>query len=137
MSASLVVNQEIKMLPENVIPSLFAVMDVFVLMDIRPLEIFLELSQDNQSLEVLRLKDTHNTMVNRELYEYLPKQRALHQDLMNEDKEVITLKANSKLLQQNIETSSGKTFTLKDIEKLRQYLKVSFSGSEIKNIAEF
>ena len=125
------------MLPENVIPSLFVVMDVFVLMDIRPLEIFLELSQDNQSSEVLRLKDTHNTMVTRELYEYLPKQRALHQDLMNEDKEVITLKANSKLLQQNIETSSGKTFTLKDIEKLRQYLKVSFSGSEIKNIAEF
>ena len=56
---------------------------------------------------------------------------------MNEVKEAITLKANSKLLQQKIEASSGKKFTLKNIANLHQYLKVSFSGSEIKNIAEF
>ena len=56
---------------------------------------------------------------------------------MNEVKEAITLKGNSKLLQQKIEASSGKKFTLKDIANLRQYSKVSFSGSEIKNIAEF
>ena len=97
-----------------------------------PFEIFLELSQDNQSLEVLRFKDTHNHMVTRELYEHSPKQRALPQDLMNEVKEAITLKANSKFLQQKIEASSGKRFTLKDIANLRQYSKVSFSGSEIK-----
>ena len=76
-------------------------------------------------------------MVTRELYEHLPKQRALPQDLMNEVKEAITLKANSKLLQQKIETSLGKKFTVKDNANLRQYSKVSFSGSEIKNIAEF
>ena len=46
-------------------------------------------------------------MVTRELYEHLPKQRALPQDLMNNVKEVITLKVNSKLLQQKIEASSG------------------------------
>ena len=71
-------------------------------------------------------------MVTRELYEYSPKQRALPQHLMNEVKEAITLKAHSKLLQQMIEASSGKKFTLKDIVNLRQYSKVSFSGSEIK-----
>ena len=102
-----------------------------------PFEIFLDLSQDNQSLEVLRFKDTHNHMVTRELYEHLPKQRALPQDFMNEVKEAITLKANSKLLQQKIEAFSGKNITLKDTANLRQYSKVSFSGSEMKNIAEF
>ena len=76
-------------------------------------------------------------MVTRELYEHLPKQRALPQYLMNEVKESITLKAKSKLLQQKIEASLGKKFTLKDIANLRQHSKVSFSGSEIKNIAEF
>ena len=76
-------------------------------------------------------------MVTRELYEHFPKQRALSQDLMNEVKEVITLKAISKLLRQKIEASSCKTFTLKDIANLHQYSKVSFSGSEIKNITEF
>ena len=85
-----------------------------------PFEIFLELSQHNQSLEVLRLKDTHNHMVTRELYEHLPKQRALPQDFLNEVKEAITLKVNSKLLQQKIEASSGKKITLKDIANLRQ-----------------
>ena len=101
-----------------------------------PFEIFLELSQDNQSLEVLRFKHIHNHMVTREFYEHLPKQIALPQDLMNEVKEAITLKANIKLCQQKIEASSGKKFILKDIANLRQYSKVSFSGSEIKNIAE-
>ena len=73
-------------------------------------------------------------MVTRELYEHLPKQRALPQDLMNNVKEVITLKVNSKLLQQKIEASSGKKFALKGIANLRQYSKVSFSGSEISRI---
>ena len=41
-------------------------------------------------------------MVTRELYEYLPKQRALPPDIMNEVKEAMTLKANRKLLQQKI-----------------------------------
>ena len=75
-------------------------------------------------------------MVTRKLYEHLPKQRALPQDLMNEVKEAITLKANSKLLQQKTEASSGKKFTLKDIANLRQYSKVSFSGRVMKNIAQ-
>ena len=75
-------------------------------------------------------------MVTRELYEHLPKQRALPQDLMNEVKEAITLNANSKLLQQRIDVSSGRKFTLKNIANLRQYSKVSFSESEIKNIGE-
>ena len=101
-----------------------------------PFEIFLKLSQDNQSLEVLRFKDTQNHMVTRELYKHLPKQRALPQDLMNEVKEAITLNANSKLLQQKIDVSSGRKFTLKNIANLRQYSKVSFSESEIKNIGE-
>ena len=63
-------------------------------------------------------------MVTRELYENLPKQRALLQDLMNEVKEAITLKANSILLQQKIEASSEKKFTLKGIANIRQYSKV-------------
>ena len=99
-----------------------------------PFEIFLRLSQDNQSLEVLRLKDTHNYMVTRELYAHFPKQRALPQDFMNEAKEAITMKANSKLFQQKIETSLGKKFNLRDIANLCQYSKVSFSRSELKNI---
>ena len=56
---------------------------------------------------------------------------------MNEVKEAITMKANTKLLQQKIEASSGKKFSLKEIANLHQYSNVSFSGSEMKSIAEF
>ena len=67
-------------------------------------------------------------MVTQEFYEHLPKQRVLSQDLVNEVKEAITLKANIKLLQQKIEASSGKRFILKDIANLRQYSKESIFG---------
>ena len=76
-------------------------------------------------------------MVTQEFYEHLPKQRVLSQDLVNEVKEAITLKANIKLLQQKIEASSGKRFILKDIANLRQYSKESIFGKWNKNIAEF
>ncbi|XP_047125715.2 uncharacterized protein LOC124807641 [Hydra vulgaris] len=102
-----------------------------------PFEIVLELSVDNQHLQVVRVQEEHNHLVSQELYEHLPKQRTLSPDMMKNVKEAIQLKANSKHLQQKIELSSGKKCILKDIANLRQYSKVSFSDNEIYDIAEF
>ncbi|XP_065682081.1 uncharacterized protein LOC124811298 [Hydra vulgaris] len=92
-----------------------------------PFEIVLELSVDNQHLQVVRVQEEHNHLVSQELYKHLPKQTTLSPDMMKNVKEAIQLKANSKHLQQKIELSSGKKCILKDIANLRQYSKVSFS----------
>lgn len=83
-----------------------------------PFEIKLELSSDNRYLEVVKLAKEHNYLVSHELYDHLPKQRALPDELIKNVREVIKLKADSKFLQQKIESSTGKKVILKDIANL-------------------
>ena len=73
-----------------------------------PLALELVLSQNNQELEVVKFVEEHNHILNKNIYEHLPRQRALPEDLALEGKESIKLKANKKLLQQKIQTETGK-----------------------------
>lgn len=57
--------------------------------------------------------------------------------MVDDIKKAIDLKANSKLLQQKIQLSTGKKLTLKDIANLRQYSKASLSSNDLEDIAEF
>ena len=65
-------------------------------------------SQNNQELEVVKFVEEHNHILNKNIYEHLPRQRALPEYLALEGKESIKLKANKKLLQQKIQTETGK-----------------------------
>ena len=85
-----------------------------------PFELELVLSHNNQELEVVKFVEEHNHILNKDIYEHLPRQRALPEDLALEVKESIKLKANKKLLQPNIQTATGKKVTLKDLSNLRQ-----------------
>ena len=80
-----------------------------------PFALEMVLSQNNQELEVMKFVEEHNHILNGHIYEHLPRRRALPEDLALEVKESIKLKANKKLLQQKIQTATGKKVTLKDL----------------------
>ena len=73
-----------------------------------PFVLELVLSQNNQELEIVKFVEEHNRTLNKNIYEHLPRQRALPENLALEVKESIKLKANKKLLQQKIQTATGK-----------------------------
>ena len=79
-----------------------------------PLALELVLSQNNQELEVVKFVEEHNHI----LYEHLPRQRALPEDLALEIKESIKLKVNKRLLQQKIQTATGRKSDFKRSFKL-------------------
>ena len=97
----------------------------------------LELSTDNQSLEIKRSCENHNHCISREIFERLPQQRQMPPEIVQEVKEGLKLKANSKLLQRKVESTTGKRVTLKDIANLRQRLKISVTSNDLKEIVEF
>ena len=68
----------------------------------------------------MKFVEEHNHSLNKNIYEHLLRQRALSEDLALEVKESVKLKANKKLLQQKIQTATGKKVTLKDLSNLRQ-----------------
>ena len=73
-----------------------------------PFVLELVLSQNNQELEIVKFVEEHNRILNKNIYEDLPRQRAVPENLALEVKESIKLKANKKLLQQKIQTATGK-----------------------------
>ena len=67
----------------------------------------------------------------------MPRRRALPEDLALEVKESITLKANKKLLQQKVQTATGKKVTLKDLSNLRQKTNQGISKNDISDIVAY
>ena len=94
-------------------------------------------SQNNQELEVVKFVEEHNHILNKNIYEHLPRQRALPEYLALEGKESIKLKANKKLLQQKIQTATGKKVTLKDLWNLRQKNNQGISKNDISDIVAY
>ena len=84
-----------------------------------PFEISLMLSKDGSALEVMKITLEHNHVISSELYNHLPRQRNVNGSLREEVKGAISLKANSKLIQQKIQTATGRPITLKDIANLK------------------
>ena len=101
-----------------------------------PIELELVFSQNNQELEVVKLVEEHNYILNKNVYEHLPRQRALPEDLALEVKESIKLKAKKKLLEQKIQTATGTKVTLKDLSNLHQKTNQGISKNDVSDIVE-
>ena len=102
-----------------------------------PFEIYIRLAADGQSLEVNRIKELHNHELAKELYERLPRQRAVSEEDKIEMENAIKLKANSKLLRQKIEQSTGKKVTLKDIANMKQKTRQDFNRNDLDSVINY
>ena len=95
------------------------------------------LSDDAQSLEVTKSNLEHNHEVTPEIFSRLPRQRMVTGDMKEEVKEALSLKANSKLIQQKIQMETGKRITLKDISNLKAEVKKSLKSNSMEEIVPF
>ena len=76
-------------------------------------------------------------VISSELYNHLPRQRNVNGSLREEVKDAISLKANSKLIQQKIQTANGHPITLKDIANIRAETKKAVKSNEMETIIPF
>ena len=67
-----------------------------------PFEIYIKSSEDSKALEVSRITEEHNHFTSKELYEHFPRPRSLSDEVLEEVKGALKLKANNKLLQQKV-----------------------------------
>jgi hypothetical protein len=102
-----------------------------------PFEIYLVLSEDGKALEVSNVTLNHNHSPSKELYDHLPRQRRLAKDLRQHGKDVLRLKANSKMFQQEIESTTGHAITLKDIANLKYEDKKKSNSNDIEEVVNY
>ena len=100
-----------------------------------PFEVHITLSEDGKYLQVNRISTTHNHVLQKQIYERLPRQRATRTKEVTRDiEDAIKLQANSKLLKQKIETSTGKKVTLKDISNIKQNSKKNIQKNDLDDV---
>ena len=97
-------------------------------------EVYLALALDGQALEVTHITEGHNHQLSKELYDHLPRQRALSEECKLGVLDAIKLKANTKLLQQNVLQTTGKRVTLKDIANLKQKCRKEFNKNDLDDV---
>lgn len=102
-----------------------------------PFEIYLVLSSDGKALEVAKMTSDHSHSISKELYDHLPRQRKLTGSLREEVKNAVRLKANNKLLQQKIQTSTGLPVTLKDISNLKTESKLETNSNDVEVVVNY
>ena len=85
----------------------------------------------------MKFPEEHNHILNKNIYELLPRQRALSEDFTLEVKESIKLKANKKLLQQKVQMATRKKVTLKNFSNLRQQTNQDISKNGISDIVPY
>lgn len=102
-----------------------------------PFEVYLKLSPDGQTLEVARLNEEHNHELMKEIFDHLPKQRNVCDADKIEMEEAIKLKANSKLLREKMERTTGKKVTLKDIANLKQKTKKDLKANDLDAVIAY
>lgn len=79
----------------------------------------------------------HSHNLSKDLYEHLPRQRRLTEDLREHSKDVLRLKANTKMLQQEIESTTGHPVTLKDIANLRAETKKKTNSNDLEEVIQY
>ena len=102
-----------------------------------PFEIYIRLATDGQSPEVNCIKELHNHELAKELYERLPRQRAVSEEDKIEMENAIKLKANSKLLRQKIEQSTSEKVTLKDIANMKHETRQDFNRNDLDSVISY
>ena len=102
-----------------------------------PFEVYLVLSQDGKALEVSNVTLDHNHSPSKELYLHLPRHRRLGGYLRQHGVEVLRLKANSQMFQQEIESSTGHRITFKDIANLKYEDKKMNRSNDIEEVVNY
>ena len=80
----------------------------------------------------------HNHAIEREIYTRLPRQRAAHNSVIaKEIEDAIKLQANSKLLKQQIEMTTGQKIMLKDISNVQQNSKKNTNRYNLQDVIDY
>ena len=80
-------------------------------------------SKDGQHLVLQTLNEIHNHEINHEVFRNLPQQRRLDSQDKENISEMLSLKANRKMIQQRLMSQTGKVVLLKDIHNLKNAVK--------------
>jgi len=77
------------------------------------------LSDDGRSLTVFEMNENHcNHTVSAEVFAHQPQQRRLDPEQLEHAQTLVSVRANSKLIQEHIQTTTGKVILLKDISNI-------------------
>src|SRR6218665_1532423 len=95
------------------------------------------LSDDGQSLDVVERNENHsNHTISHELFCHLPKQRRLgHEDLQHAET-LISVQANSKLIQQHLQNATGRVVLLKDISNIANRLRKQSKPNNLTEVVK-
>uniref|UniRef100_A0A1X7TS70 Uncharacterized protein n=1 Tax=Amphimedon queenslandica TaxID=400682 RepID=A0A1X7TS70_AMPQE len=83
-----------------------------------PFELKLRASVDGNFLEVRDFNESHNHEITRELFKQLPTQRKLSAQEQASARHLLSLKANKKMVQDNLSADTGKVVLLKDLSNI-------------------
>ena len=88
-------------------------------------EIKLNATADGKCLEVRQLNELHNHETNEAVFRTLFHRRRLESSYQDNVANMLSVKANNKMIQQKVMTETGKVILLKDIHNMRTKLKSS------------
>lgn len=95
--------------------------------------IYLAASKDGAHLEIRSLLLEHNNhTVSEHLFRHLPQQRRLPPDLQTKAASMLQLRANKKLLREQLEVQSNKAVTLRDLSNLAARKKQGCSRNDLE-----
>uniref|UniRef100_A0A1X7VRL7 ZSWIM1/3 RNaseH-like domain-containing protein n=1 Tax=Amphimedon queenslandica TaxID=400682 RepID=A0A1X7VRL7_AMPQE len=83
-----------------------------------PFQIKLRLSPDGNKLVIQDIFGQHNHSLSSDVFRHMPKQRRLDKDTMESTSHVLSFKANKKMVQNHVISSTGKAVTMKDVHNL-------------------
>ena len=93
--------------------------------------------QTDNICEVIRVNEVHKHIVNKTIYDHLPRQRASREkQSVNNIQEAIKLQPNPKLLQQKVEETTGRKATLKDIANIKQRSKHDMNKNNLEDVIQ-
>jgi len=82
------------------------------------------LSDDGQSLNIIHMNENHsNHIISEEVFMHHPDQRRLDPAQMKHAETLMSVQANSKLVQHHLQSTSGKVVLLKDVANIANKLK--------------
>ena len=103
-----------------------------------PFKIKIRASIDGQKLVVGDICDEHNHDVSKTFYNHLPSQRKLHDDDKVKACELLSVKANKKMVQHHLAETTGKVVLLKDIHNINTGIRPKLdSAAEMRNLSSW
>ncbi|KAH6946946.1 hypothetical protein HPB50_016235 [Hyalomma asiaticum] len=97
-----------------------------------PFNIYVAASKDGTHLQVRSVLLEHNHDVSEALYRHLPQQRKLPPELEDKARTMLQMKANKKLVREQLEKASNKVVTLKDLSNIAAKGKHQVSRNDIE-----